>query len=93
MNMEFQEFKLQKPPTTPAEHVARAKQERAGGDHTAAQTFAFIAIAEYLGEIAQHLRPVELVTDVRPVVAWPSDPRESMEDAARSMNDYCGRDR
>lgn len=89
MNMEFQELKLQKPPTTPAEHIARAKQERAGGDHTAAQAFAFIAIAECLAEIAQHLRPVELVTDV----PSPSDPRESMESAVRSMNDYCGRDR
>lgn len=54
---------LQKPPVTAAEHITRAKQERAGGDHTAAQTFAFIAIAEYLGEIAQHLRPVEIAVD------------------------------
>ncbi|MGV0707106.1 hypothetical protein ABQF44_27200 [Mycolicibacterium porcinum] len=71
MNMES--FKLQKPPTTLAEHITRAKQERAGGDHTAAQTFALIAIAEHLGEIAQHLRPVEVAVDVErtPIVSWP----------------------
>ncbi len=64
---------LQKPPTTPAEHIARAKQERAGGDHTAAQTFAFIAIAEYLAEIAEHLRPVAIAVDAErtPTLNWP----------------------
>lgn len=74
MNMEFQELKLQKPPTTPAEHIARAKQERAGGDHTAAQTFAFIAIAEYLAEIAEHLRPVAIAVDAErtPIVSCPA---------------------
>lgn len=46
---------LQKPPTTPAEHIARAKQERAGDDHTAAQTFAFIAIAECLDAAKQFM--------------------------------------
>lgn len=73
MNMEFQEFKLQKPPTTPAEHIDRAKQERAGGDHTAAQTLALIAIAEHLGEIARHLRPVEptFAAAREPLVNWP----------------------
>ncbi|MDV7194784.1 hypothetical protein [Mycolicibacterium fortuitum] len=64
---------LQKPPTTPAENITRAKQERAGDDHTAAQTFAFIAIAEYLAEIAEHLRPVEIAVDAarEPLVNWP----------------------
>lgn len=51
---------LQKPPVTAAEHITRAKQERAGGDHTAAQTFAFIAIAEYLGEHARAQRGRDL---------------------------------
>lgn len=64
---------LQKPPTTPAEHITRAKQERAGGDNTAAQTFAFIAIAECLAEIAQHLRPVEIAVAAErtPTLNWP----------------------
>lgn len=83
-------MKLQKPPTTPAEHLARAKDELAGDDHKTATARALIVIAERLGEIAEHLRPVELVTEVRPVVVWPSDPDESL-DAVRSMNDYFGR--
>lgn len=68
-------MRLRKPPTTPADHIARAKEERAGDDHTAARTFALIAIAEYLGEIAQHLRPVEVAVDVErtPSVSWPAD--------------------
>lgn len=66
-------MRLRKPPTTPAEHITRAKQERAGDDHTAAQTFAFIAIAEYLAEIAQHLRPVDIAVDAErtPTLNWP----------------------
>ena len=68
-------MRLQKPPNTPAEHITRAKQERAGGDNTAAQTFALIAIAEHLAEIAQHLRPVEIAVDVErtPTINWPGD--------------------
>lgn len=38
----------QKPPLTPADHIARANAERAAGDNTAAQTHALIAIAELL---------------------------------------------
>lgn len=66
-------MRLQKPPSTPAEHITRAKDERAGGDYTAAQTFALIAIAEHLGEIAAHLRPVEIPVDAerQPNFAWP----------------------
>lgn len=38
----------QKPPMVAGDHVVRAKQELAAGDHTAAQTHALIAIAEAL---------------------------------------------
>lgn len=39
---------VQRPPQTPAGHIARAKAELAAGDHTAAQTHALVAIAELL---------------------------------------------
>lgn len=59
-------MKLQKPPVTATEHITRAKEERAGGDHTAAQTLALIAIAELL-------LPVEIAVDAarEPLVNWP----------------------
>ena len=38
----------QKPPMVAAQHITRAKQELAAGDHTAAQTHALIAIAELM---------------------------------------------
>ncbi|GAT03505.1 Gp85 [Mycolicibacterium fortuitum subsp. acetamidolyticum] len=68
-------MKLQKPPTTPAEHITRAKEERAGGDHTAAQTLALIAIAERLSEIVELLLPVEIAVDAarEPLVNWPTN--------------------
>lgn len=56
----------QKPPLTPAEHITRAKQELAAGDHTAAQTHALIAIAEQ-GQPVEHeherQRPILLTND------------------------------
>ena len=39
----------QKPPMGAAEHITRAKQELAAGDHTAAQTHALIAITAFPG--------------------------------------------
>ena len=70
-------MRLQKPPTTPAEHITRAKEELAGGDHQTAQTRALIVIAERLGEIAQHLRPVEIAVDTEHtgMLTWPEGGR------------------
>lgn len=38
----------QKPPLTPIDHIARAKQELAAGAHRDATTHALVAIAELL---------------------------------------------
>ncbi|BDY33179.1 hypothetical protein [Mycolicibacterium mageritense] len=67
-------MKLRKPPETPAEFVDRAKTELANGvDADYATAYALIAIAERLGQIAEHLRPVQIAVDAdhTPTLNWP----------------------
>lgn len=64
---------VQKPPQTPAEHIARAKAELAAPDYLAAQTHALIAIAELLLRDSEP-EPVDIGTLPPPGAGDPRSP-------------------
>ena len=72
----------QKPPRSPAEHIARAKAELAAGDHTAAQTHALIAIAEQ-GQPIEHAIDAAELRQQRPIVLTTDELNHAAESLAR----------
>ena len=68
-----------------AEHITRAKQELAAGDHTAAQTHALIAIAEQ-GQPIEHAIDAAELRQQRPIVLTDDE----LNRAAESLVEQTG---
>ena len=68
-----------------AEHITRAKQELAAGDHTAAQTHALIAIAEQ-GQPIEHAIDAAELRQQRPLVLTDDE----LNRAAESLVEQTG---